>query len=122
MTTTAGMLLAPLLLLLMAGCTTVRIYNATVTEERYPGLLVLKVSALPGASLTVTQGVGLTLAQRSATLGYLSESVFTAPDASGCRVFILTKDAAEIESALKALGRLDSLRDAHCMVLMGDSR
>lgn len=121
MTTPAGLLLAPLLLL-MAGCTTVRIYNASVTEEKYPGLLVLKIAPLPGATLTVTQGLGLTLAQRSATLGYLNESVFTAPDASGCRVFIVTNDAAEVDSALKALGRLDTLREAHCTVLVGGSR
>ena len=84
MTTPAGLLLAPLLLL-MAGCTTVRIYNASVTEEKYPGLLVLKVLPLPGATLTASQDLGLKRAQRSDRLGYLNESVFAAPDASGCR-------------------------------------
>lgn len=108
-------------LLLIVGCTTVQIHNATVTETRYPGLLVLTVKPLPGTSLTITQGLGLTVVNRSATLGYLHESLFTAPDVAGCRVFIITKNAAELKSSLKALGHIDGLRDADCTVIIGEA-
>jgi len=109
------------LLLLVVGCTTVHIQNATVTETRYPGLLVLQVTPLPGAFVTVTQGLGLTVGNRSATLGYLQESLFTAPDAAGCRVFIVTKNAAELKSSLKALGHIEGLQEANCTIVIGEA-
>lgn len=116
-----GATLLLLLSLVKAGCTTVHINNATVTETRYPGLLILNVTPLSGASLIVTHGVGLIAANRSVTLGYLSESLFTATDAAGCRVFVVVKNPAELKSSLKALSHIDGLREADCTIVIGEA-
>lgn len=99
-----------------------KIYNASVTEKIYPGLLSLNVSPLPGGALTLTKGLGFTFGQNSTTLGYLNELVFIAPDTSGCRVVMFANNVAQIDLALRSLGGLDSFRDSHCTVLIGGAQ
>lgn len=91
---------------LLAACTTVTVHNASVSRFQVPGLTVLQIHPdATDASVVVTQGFGLVFGGRSATLGYLDETVMLVPDAAVCRVFILVRTAEEL-AALRA-----SLRD-----------
>jgi hypothetical protein len=88
----------------VAGCTTVQIHNADVEQTGHLGIVVIKVQ--PGStrsSVIVTNGIGLTLGLNSATLGYLAETVFLAPDAGACRAVIVIKDPVELQQLLTAL-------------------
>lgn len=87
----------------LAGCSTVEIRNADVTETRHFGLVVLQVRPqATGAALVITNGLGLTLGTSSLTLGYLAETAVLAGDLSACRAFIVVSDAEQL-AALSAL-------------------
>ena len=88
---------------LLGGCTTVKIRNATVTEASYFGMVVLRISPDRDVmSIVTTRGIGLTFGARSTTLGFLSESVFLAPDGGACRAFFLVFNGVD-EIALRRL-------------------
>jgi hypothetical protein len=114
--------LLALAILLMAGCATVHIHNATITEERYPGLLILKVAPLSGAFLIQTQGGGLVASGHSLTLGYLKETIIMAPDASECRLIIVAKNSDEVKSILQSVGRMGSTWDRTCSIIVGENQ
>lgn len=81
---------------LVSACTTVTVRNAKVTETNHFG--VVEVRIVPDRevmSVVVTRGLGLVLGAQSTTLGFLSESVFLAPDGSACRAFILISNGVE---------------------------
>jgi len=82
----------------LGACTTVTIHNADVVTTSHLGIVALQVKPdRERASIVVTDGIGLTLGVRSATLGYLGETVFLAPDAGACRAFIFVNDRAQLE-------------------------
>ena len=71
-----------------------------------------------GASLVITNGLGLTLGTSSLTLGYLAETTVLASDLSACRAFIVVSDASQLQ-ALSALLKENTQLHQICVAQKG---
>jgi hypothetical protein len=108
---------------LVSACTVVKVHNAEVRHQLYPGLLQLQVlPAADGVSLVRTQGLGLSLGPRSTSLGWTDELHWLSRDPTACRVLIVVRTAQEAQALMKQAPFRDGAKDLCVIETQGERK
>lgn len=104
----------------LGGCTTVHVHGATIDTVHSTYLRLAIQPESRRATIVVTRGIGIVLGQRSATLGYLDETMVLIPPNAECQTFIFVKTDSQLDSLRTAL-KADPAFNKLCVLYPGAS-
>lgn len=108
------------LLINMQACAVVNIHGGKVSTTYYPGLAVVNVYENPDSPTVVsTNGLGLVFSAKSATLGWIQESLATIPDASKCWIIFIDTNSENSVKAITELNKLGINFESVCQINRG---
>lgn len=111
------------MLITFEGCSKVRIIGANPSTSWNLGVVNVQVPVNGDVPVLVaTEGLGLTLAAKSATLGWLRELVILVPDSTKCRIFIVVQTDEELRALKETFAQNNKLFENICVFSKGEEK